>query len=323
MEERLTLYGQEASYFVLRLFLPKETVVDGPLVLELADLFLADLVLPGCEMGWLWTKRAGEEAKLNMGDFSERRWKDARKKIAAGRYSVLYLEAKNPRAEDERVKFSAGFNPTGGCDFPIPGDIEVSCRLSYLKRLAASPERIEKLLRLGMRAWNGPRGGAAYGFANVAVIPKKVPFAIGGVLQEGWRLPWEYAKPPAQPPHPIPVAFTGSDVDGNLQDYYCASKGIKGAYWANFLSAAHVAMAGGEASIRAALPGARIEPLDPGGLLVVAAESPLPEDSEQNRERFRRLYRTLQPAFLSREETAPGKRDMLGYFYRERPPLLP
>jgi hypothetical protein len=39
------------------------------------------------------------------------------------------------------------------------------------------------------------------------------------------------------------------------------------------------------------------------------------------RGRFRRLDDALQPMFLSREETAPIKRGMLGCFYRERPPL--
>lgn len=319
MEERLILYDQEASYFSLRLFLPRETTVEGPLVLELTDRFLADLVLPGCQMGWLWTKRADDDAKLNTGDFSERRWKDARKKIADGRYSVLHLDAKNPFSPGESITFSAGFNPTSGADIRIDGDIEVHCRLSYLRRLAASPAAVEKLLDLGKTAWNGLRGGAAYGFGSVAVIPKKVPFMIHGVLQQGWRPPWEYAKPPVQPVHPIPVAFTGSDIDGNLQSLYCKSKGIKGAYWANFLNPTHIGMAGGEQQIRAGLPGARIERLEAGGLLVVATESPLPEDSEENRERFLRLYRVLQPAFLSREETPPGKRDMLGYFYREYP----
>lgn len=81
-------------------------------------------------------------------------------------------------------------------------------------------------------------------------------------------------------------------------------KGIKGAFWASYLSATYVSMAGGEAAIRAGLPGIRIEPLADGGLLVVATDSPLPEDSEESRRRFLAVHRVLQPAFLSRAETS-------------------
>lgn len=58
-----------------------------------------------------------------------------------------------------------------------------------------------------------------------------------------------------------------------------------------------------------------------GGLLIVATDSPLPEDTDTTRERFWRLDEALQPAFISREQTAETMRGMLGYFYRERPPV--
>lgn len=82
-------------------------------------------------------------------------------------------------------------------------------------------------------------------------------------------------------------------------------------------------MAGGEQQIRAKLPGMRIERLNHGGLLVVATDSPLPEDREENRLRFLQVHAALQPAFLSREETSENKRQMLGYFYRERASVVP
>jgi hypothetical protein len=84
-----------------------------------------------------------------------------------------------------------------------------------------------------------------------------------------------------------------------------------------------VAVARGEARLRAALAGMRMESLGHGGLLVVATDSPLPEDTPDSRERFLRLHAALQPAFLSREETSNNKRAMLGYFYRERPAVIP
>ena len=80
-------------------------------------------------------------------------------------------------------------------------------------------------------------------------------------------------------------------------------------------------MAGGEQQIRATLPGIRVEPLNHGGLLVVATDSPLPDDTEDARERFWRLDAALQPALISREQTTDMMRGMLGYFYRERPPV--
>jgi hypothetical protein len=55
-----------------------------------------------------------------------------------------------------------------------------------------------------------------------------------------------------------------------------------------------------------------------GGLLIVATDSPLPQDSEDNRSRFQRLEAALRPAFLSRAETPENKRALLGQFYREK-----
>ena len=74
--------------------------------------------------------------------------------------------------------------------------------------------------------------------------------------------------------------------------------------------------AGGAELVRASLPGIRTETLHGGGLLVVATETPLPQDTEENRQRFLAVHRVLQPAYLSRAETAANKRALLSYFYR-------
>jgi len=116
----------------------------------------------------------------------------------------------------------------------------------------------------------------------------------------------------------VPIAYVGSDIEVNL---YVRDYGIKGAFWANFLSAAHVAMAGGEALLKTKLSGLHVESLGHGGLLIVATDSPLPEDTNDTRERFWRLDEAIQPAFISREQSTEMKRGMLGYFYRERPPV--
>jgi hypothetical protein len=320
-----SLYDQPAMYFTLRLFLKKNTFVPGQLIAGLATTFLADLVFPPCRPKWLWTKRAKDDAKLNTGDFSERRWNAAVKKIVSGEFSVLTIFAEDPDSPTRKVTLSTHVNPVGpvGYSTSLLGTIEVTCSVSYLRQLAASPARIETLLRFGTAAWNGVPGGPAYGYGNLGFIPPRVPFNPNGPQQAGYRLAWDRDTPPAQRPHAIPVAWIGSDVDGNLDHSFEAGKGIKGAFWANYLSEVYVSMAGGAQSIAASLPGIRIEALHDGGLLVVATESPLPEDSEENRQRFLAVHRVLQPAFLSRAEMAVNKRALLGHYYREHLSVLP
>jgi hypothetical protein len=315
-----TLYDQPATSFSLRFFLKRETLVPGRLIVELAGTFLADLVLPPCRPTWLWTKLAKDVAKLNMGDFSERRWNAAVKKFVDGEFSVLTIFAANPGSPTQQASFSAHVNPVGpvGYSSPLLGTIEFTCGVSYLRQLAASAAKLETLLRFGRAAWNGVQGGPAYGYGNLAFVPPQVPFDPHDPQNPEYRLPWDRDTPPTQQPHAIPVAWSGADVDGNLDRSFCAAKGIKGAFWANYLSEIYVRQAGGAEVIGASLPGIRIEPLHDGGLLVLATESPLPKDSEENRQRFLAVRRVLQPAFLSRAETAANQRALLGYFYREQ-----
>ena len=136
-------------------------------------------------------------------------------------------------------------------------------------------------------------------------------FAMGGPPRLG------PTAPPAERVHPIPIAQTGNDIDGTIDVLIAKGRGIKGAYWANYLSEMQVRLAGGAVSLAGKLAGMRIEPLQDGGLLIVATDTPMPQDSEENRARFERLEAALRPAFLSREETPENKRALLGYFYRE------
>lgn len=314
------LYNQDVSNFTLHILLKKDCIVEGALIIELAQTFLSTLVLPGCRPVSLWTRRSGVDPKLNMGLFTERRWKASQKKFLAGEFSVLVIEVENPDEPDQKIDLSIQVNPTQWQDVRLLGDIKVSCRLSYLRRLMES-ERSDALLRLGALAWNGLNGGAVYGFANLAWVHPIVAFQIGDQEDPIARLQ-RLATPPAHRAHPIPVAYTGMNIDGNLASLICAEKGIRGAFWANYLSRPFVEMAGGEGKIRANLTGFRIDQLNAGGLLILAAPSPLPEDSEDNRQRFVVLHRVLQPAFLSRTETPENKRHLLGYFYREQPPTV-
>lgn len=313
-----TFYNQTASHFALRFFIGPDTHVHGDLVVELAEWFLAHLLFPGCRPVSLDTKRPGIGKALNMGEYSERRWKTSVRKVRAGEYAVLGITAHTPDFPNQKISFTAHFNPPAGTEFLMAGSIEISCSVSYLRHLAASPEKVDALLQFGRKTWNSIDGGPPYGFGNLAITPMRPAFNPSAPATPGAPMPWDLIMPPAEPVHAIPVASVGNDIDGNLESLYCKGLGIKGAFWANYLSAAHVALAGGREQLKAKLPGIRLEVLEHGGLMVIATDSPMPEDTAENRQRFMRVQEALRPAFLSREETPERKRRMLGYFYRER-----
>lgn len=321
MEPAQSFYNQSATHFALPLYVRKETEVEGRLIADLAEMFLSTLLFPGTQLTSLWTKRAGERGKLNMGDFTSSRWKAAQKKLLNNQYAVVHIEAQTPDFPNQKIWFGGHVNLIGGGERLIPGEWKVMCSVSYLRHLAASPEKVEALLQLAKQAWNGTPGGPAYGYGNLAITLARPIFDPRNPRPPGAPLPWEYIKPPAERAHAVPIAYVGSDIELNLAQLYVRDRGIKGAFWANFLSAAHVAMCGGEASLKTKLSGMRVEPLQHGGLLVVATESPLPDDTDATREHFWRLDEALQPAFIARERMNETMRDMLAYFYRERPPV--
>lgn len=155
---------ETATHFSLRFFIRSETEVEGRLVVKLANIFLSDLVFPGCRLTSLDTKRSGEGAKLNMGEFSERRWNASVKKILAGEYAVLGITAHTPEFPNEKTWLSVHVNPPRGSEILVSGTVEVRCSVSYLRHLVASPQRVEALLQFGKQVWNGIQGGPAYGF---------------------------------------------------------------------------------------------------------------------------------------------------------------
>jgi hypothetical protein len=314
--EPTQLYNQTATHFTLRIFISPDAEVEGQLVLELADLFMSDLLFPGVRVTSLHTKRAGEGAKVNLGEFSERRWKTTSKKFRNNEMAALTLMAETPHFPNQKISLSIHVNPPGGDELLNAEQVEVMCSVPYLRHLAASPAKIEALLRLATAAWNRV-SRPAYGYGNIAISPHRPKFPEWS-LHPVKELPWEMIKAPAERAHAIPVAYVG-DIDLNLQQAYVKGKGIKGAFWANFLAADHVAMAGGESTLRTRLPDMRIERLEHGGLLLVATDSPLPEDTDENHRRFLDLEAALKPAFLAKESTPENMRKYLGYFYRERP----
>jgi hypothetical protein len=310
--EAQRLYGQDATQFTLRFVLGPDPTVDGRLVLELADTFLQRLLFRGSPPVSIWTKPPGMGKKISIAEFSDKKWETARKKIQANASAVLRLEAKTADFPNQTIALYAHANPPGGSETIHEGTIAVTCSIPYLRHVAASRDMVEALVGFGVQVWKATT--PAYGFGNLAAIPKRpgIPFALGGMPDI------DLVAPSSEPVHPIPVAATGNDIDLNLDRLIVDGRGIKGAYWANFLNAHYVQMAGGADRLRKALAGLRLEPLPGGALLIIATDSPLPEDSEDNRARFRRLEAALRPAFLSRAEMPENRRALLGEFYRER-----
>lgn len=317
MEPPQTLYNQDATHFVLSFYIRPEVSVPGAFMLELANTFLKDLLFPGCRPALLDTKLPGEGRELNMGDFSERRWNAAVKKLLGNQYAVLGIKAHTLDFPNQKIWLNVHVNPPGGDEFLDSETIAISCSVSYLRHIAASPQKIDALLQFGKRVWNGIERGPAYGFGNLAITLMRPPFDPFAPIPPGTPFPRPLMAPPGERVHAIPIAYGGTDIDGNLSQLYVKDRGIKGAFWTNYLSAAHVALAGGTEQLRGRMPGIRVEPLDHGGLMVVATDSPLPEDSDENRRRFTTVHGALQPAFLSREATTPMMRPLLGYFFRE------
>ena len=303
------------------LYLRRDTEVAPQLIGDLCDDFLSNLLFPGTRLTTLWTKRPKGGTKLNTGEFTPSRWKAAQKKILRGEYAVVRIAGETPDFPRQKIAFSTHVNPAGGTEYLVSGRIEVSCSVSYLRHLAVSPTKVEALLALTRRAWNDIDGGPAYGYGHLAIILARPPFDPRRPPSPGEPMPWDFIKPPEHRVHPVPIAYVGNDIELNLEDLYCNNRGIKGAFWANFLSAAHVELVGGEATLKRALTGMRVERLQHGGFLIVATDTPLPDDTEETRSRFLRLDEALRPAFLSRDGISENKRGMLGYFYRERPPL--
>jgi hypothetical protein len=319
VEPAQTFYNQPATHFRLPLFLRSTTEVDGRLIVELAESFLSQLLFPGTRVTALHTKRARMGTNLNMGDFTSARWKGAQKKLLSGEYAVIQIEAETPDFPNQKISFSSHVNPPGGAERLGTGMITLQCSVSYLRHMAASPEKIEALLQIATRAWNGVHGGPAYGYGHLAFALARPLFDPHASTAAGIRLPWEHVKLSDERVHAVPIACVGNDIELNLESLYVNNRGIKGAFWANFLSEAYVTLAGGEVVLKEKLKGLRIDRLDHGGLLILATDSPLPEDTAATRDRFWRLDAALQPAFISRDETTELKRGMLGYFYRERP----
>jgi hypothetical protein len=321
VEEPQTLYDQSATQFSMPLYLRRETEVEPQLIADLADYFLSNLLFPGTRLTSLWTKRPGDNQRLNIGDFTSSRWKAAQKKILNGQYAVVRIAGETPDFPRQKIAFSVDVNPVGRTECPISGEIRLTCSVSYLRHVSASQEKVEALVELGRRAWNGIDGGPAYGYGHLAIILARPIFDPDRPPPAGSPFPLDPINPPEHRTHPVPIAYVGNDIEVNLSSLYCGNRGIKGAFWANFLSADYVERLGGEGTLKRELNGMRIERLEHGGVLIIATDTPLPDDTEGTRSNFLRLDEALRPAFLSREATSANKRRLLGYFYRERPPL--
>jgi hypothetical protein len=96
----------------------------------------------------------------------------------------------------------------------VSGTWNVMCSVSYLRHLAASPSKVEALLQLAKKAWDGTPGGAAYGYGNLAITLARPVFDPRNPRPSTAPMPWGYIKPPAERAHAVPIAYTGNDIEG-------------------------------------------------------------------------------------------------------------
>ena len=179
-----------------------------------------------------------------------------------------------------------------------------------------SPTKVEALLALTRRAWNGIDGeaGVWYGIWPSSSLDRRSIRNLPGA-----PMPWEFIKPPEHRVHPVPIAYVGNDIEVNLEGLCLQQPRHQRRVLGNFLSAAHVELAR-RRSRRKRIDWNARRAAAHGGCLIVATETPLPDDIDETRSRFLRLDEALRPAFLSREATS-NKRGMLGWLLHERPPL--
>ena len=273
---------------------PKSRAGSSP---TLPRCFSSTLLFPGTRLTALHTKRPGEGARLNMGDFTSSRWKAAQKKILNGDYAVVTIEAETPDFPSQKIWFTSHVNPIGRDEFLVAGTWKV-----YVQRLvpaapgcvareSRSPAGCRKASvernagRAGVRLWESGH------HARAADVRSAHAQTARGSPSVGIHSSRRFER--CMPCQSRMSATTSKETSSSSTSETAASRAR---FWANFLSAAHVAMAGGEAALETKLNGMRVEPLEHGGLLVVATDSPLPEDTDATRERFWRLDEALQPA---------------------------
>ncbi len=223
-------------------------------MLELADTFLQRLLFRGSPPVSIWTKPPGIGKKISIAEFSDKRWETARKKIRTNANAVLRLEAKTADFPNQTIALYAHANPPGGSETIHTGTIAMTCSIPYLRHVSASRDMVDALIAFGVQVWNATK--PAYGFGNLAAIPKRagIPFAREGC-------PDRSRSSSRRPVHPIPVAATGNDIDVNIDGLIVGGRGIKGAYWANYL--ARIRANGWRRTIDSPidLPGMRVEPI--------------------------------------------------------------
>ena len=236
-----------------------DPIVDGQLVLELADTFLERLLFRGSPPVSIWTKPPGMGKKISIAEFSDKRWETARKKIRTNANAVLRLEAKTADFPNQTIALYAHANPPGGSETIHTGTIAVTCSIPYLRHVSASRDMVDALIAFGVQVWNSHD-------TRLRIRQSRRHSQAPGPSvrsREGCPADRSSSRLPPNRVHPIPVAATGNDIDLNLDGLIVGGRGIKGAYWANLLEraltcawrAAHDRL---EPSV---LPGLRVEPL--------------------------------------------------------------
>ena len=107
MEAPHTLYNQLATHFAMPLYLRSDTEVEPPLIADLAELFLSNLLFPGTRLTALRPNGQAKTSGSIWATSPASRWKAAQKKILKGEYAVVNITGETPDFTRQKIWFSA------------------------------------------------------------------------------------------------------------------------------------------------------------------------------------------------------------------------
>jgi hypothetical protein len=235
-----------------------------------------DTLLPGYEMKSLARHEIGAD-KGFVGPYDRMGWRLQREAIEEGRLDKY--AAVGWRGEDREDFFVVGAEKLDSCVV-----VRISASLSYAAQLADHANRVEQLIGFSRKAWTSLP--VFYGCANLGVSDESGSGRMAGTLIGHWT---EQSK------------VTLADFTPPRQDKLACrlSSKVKGAFWLNLLSDAHVEALGGLSAVDEALPeDIRIEEFKRGGMLIQLTQTPELDNSPETQAKFESLRGLLAPILV-------------------------
>ncbi|RJQ56125.1 MAG: DUF3396 domain-containing protein [Actinobacteria bacterium] len=232
-----------------------------------------DSLIPGYEMKSLAWLPTGKKKGI-VGPFDRVGWNWQRKGISRGQYRKHAAVAW--RGTDQQDFFLIATERTDAAD-----SIRISTSLRYANELCQDEEQVEKLVQIARNAWAHLKIRYGYGSLGVTDEGAQQPSAQRAI--DDWG---DQSK--------ITLANVTPELNEQIARDF--AKKVKGAYWLNLLSDAHVKAVGGIEKIDETLPeDIRIEEFKNGGVLIQLAPTPDVENSMDNQGKFVYLSKLLAP----------------------------